>query len=275
MTNVFIEGIQGMGKSTLINSIFNANPEFRICREGDYSPIDLAWCAWLSKEEYEMVLERYGSIRDEIMKNTVQEQDHFIVSYTKIITDIPNFHKELEKYEIYNGRKTLPELKELIFTRYRNFAETGYLFECSFFQNIIEDLILFHQLDDDEIVEFYRELYSMVNKEQFLLLYLFSDKLEENLKIIKKERSDDQENEFWYPLMLEYLVQSPYGKKHGYHTFEDMLVHFRHRQQLELRIIRELLGDRAVILPAKEWNLEVSRWETYNLKRMMECLIAE
>lgn len=275
MTNVFIEGIQGMGKSTLINSIFNANPEFRICREGDYSPIDLAWCAWLSKEEYETVLERYGTIRDEIKKNTVQEQDHFIVSYTKIITDIPNFHKELEKYEIYNGRKTLSELKELIFTRYRNFKESGYLFECSFFQNIIEDLILFQQLDDDEIVEFYRELYSMVNKEQFLLLYLFSDKLEENLKIIKKERSDEQGNELWYPLMLNYLVQSPYGKKHEYHTFEDMLDHFRHRQQLELRIIKEILGDRVVILPAKEWNMEESIWETYNLKRMMECLTAE
>lgn len=275
MVNVFIEGIQGMGKSTLINSIFNANPEFRICREGDYSPIDLAWCAWLSKEEYETVLERYGTIRDEIKKNTVQEQDHFIVSYTKIITDIPNFHKELEKYEIYNGRKTLSELKELIFTRYRNFTESGYLFECSFFQNIIEDLILFQQLDDDEIVEFYRELYSMVNKEQFLLLYLFSDKLEENLKIIKKERSDEQGNELWYPLMLNYLVQSPYGKKHEYHTFEDMLDHFRHRQQLELRIIKEILGDRVVILPAKEWNMEESIWETYNLKRMMECLTAE
>ena len=264
-----------MGKSTLMNSIFKAIPEFRICREGDYSPIDLAWCAWLSQEEYETVLERYGSIRDEIMKNTVQEQDHFIVSYTKIITDIPNFHKVLEKYEIYNGRKTLSELKELIFTRYRNFTETGYLFECSFFQNIIEDLILFHQLDDDEILEFYRELYSVVNKEQFLLLYLFSDKLEENIKIIKKERSDEQGNELWYPLMLEYLVQSPYGKKHGYHTFEDMLAHFRHRQQLELRIIKEILGDRAVVLPAKEWNMEESIWETYNLKRMMECLTAE
>ena len=275
MTNVFIEGIQGMGKSTLMNSIFKAIPEFRICREGDYSPIDLAWCAWLSKEEYETVLERYGTIRDEIKKNTVQEQDHFIVSYTKIITDIPNFHKELEKYEIYNGRKTLSELKELIFTRYRNFTESGYLFECSFFQNIIEDLILFQQLDDDEIVEFYRELYSMVNKEQFLLLYLFSDKLEENLKIIKKERSDEQGNELWYPLMLNYLVQSPYGKKHEYHTFEDMLDHFRHRQQLELRIIKEILGDRVVILPAKEWNMEESIWETYNLKRMMECLTAE
>ena len=36
----------------------------------------------------------------------------------------------------------------------RAFAENGYLFECSFFQNIVEDLILFHQLEDDEIVEY-------------------------------------------------------------------------------------------------------------------------
>ena len=195
MKNIFIEGIQGMGKSTLVNSIFKAVPEFHVCREGDYSPIDLAWCTWMSKEEYEAVLKRYEPIRDEIIKNTVQDQEHFVVSYTKIITDIPNFHKELEKYEVYNGRKTLQELKEIIFTRYRKFSETGYLFECSFFQNIIEDLILFHLLSDDEIVEFYRELYGEINREDFLLLYLYSDKLEENIKAIKKERSDNQGNE--------------------------------------------------------------------------------
>ena len=100
MQNVFIEGIQGMGKSTLLNSLSTAIPEFQVCREGDYSPIDLAWCTWMTKEEYEAVLELYEPIRDEIIKNTVQEQDHFIISYTKIITDIPHFHKELEKYEI-------------------------------------------------------------------------------------------------------------------------------------------------------------------------------
>ena len=78
MKNVFVEGIQGMGKSTLINSIFTAIPEFHLCREGDYSPIDLAWCTWMSKEEYETVLKRYEPIQDEIIKNTVQEHEHFI-----------------------------------------------------------------------------------------------------------------------------------------------------------------------------------------------------
>lgn len=256
MKNVFIEGIQGMGKSTLLNSIFNANSEFHVCREGDYSPIDLAWCTWMSKEEYDAVLKCYKPIRDEIIKNTFQEQNHFVVSYTKIITDIPNFHKELEKYEVYNGRKTLQDLKELIFSRYRNFSETGYLFECSFFQNIIEDLILFHLLNDDEIVEFYRELYSNIKKEQFLLLYLYSDKLEANIKTIKKERCDNFGNELWYQLMLEYLNHSPYGRKHGYSTFENMITHFKHRQQLEMRIIREIIGDSAIILSAKDWKID-------------------
>lgn len=245
-----------MGKSTLVNSLFSAIPELHVCREGDYSPVDLAWCTWMSKEEYEAVLKRYEPIRDEIIKNTVQDQNHFVVSYTKIITDIPNFHKELEEYEVYNGRKSLQELKEIVFTRYRNFSETGYLFECSFFQNIMEDLILFHQLSDDEIVDFYRELYSKINREQFLLLYLYSDKLEENIKAIKKERSDNQGNELWYQLMMEYLIHSPYGKRHGYSAFDDMIAHFRHRQQLELRVIREIIGDRAMILPAKEWKIE-------------------
>lgn len=255
MKNIFIEGIQGMGKSTLLNIISTAVPEFSFCKEGDYSPIDLAWCAWMSKKEYKTLLKRYIPIKDEIIKNTVQEDGRFVVSYTKIITDIPNFYKELEKYEVYNGRKTFQDLKELIFSRFRNFSETGYLFECSFFQNIIEDLILFHLLSDDEIVEFYRELYSTIKKEQFLLLYLYSDKLKENIKVIKKERCDNSGNKTWYNIMLEYLINSPYGNEHNYRKFDDMITHFKHRQCLEMRIIREVIGDKAIILPAKNWKI--------------------
>ena len=70
MKNIFVEGIQGSGKSTLINNIVKFNPELHVCREGDYSPIELAWCALMSKKEYEAVLGKYNSIRDEIIKNT-------------------------------------------------------------------------------------------------------------------------------------------------------------------------------------------------------------
>ena len=135
MKNIFVEGIQGMGKSTLLRSISAEITELHICWEGDYSPIDLAWCTWMTKEEYDQLLERYEPIREEITKNTVQEDERYIVSYTKIITDIPNFHRDAEKFEIYNGRKSLQELKEIVISRYQKFSKNGYLFECCFFQN--------------------------------------------------------------------------------------------------------------------------------------------
>ena len=62
MKNIFIGGIQGMGKSTLVNSVFKAVPELHVCREGDYSPVDLAWCTWMSKEEYEVEATPSGTL---------------------------------------------------------------------------------------------------------------------------------------------------------------------------------------------------------------------
>lgn len=256
MKNIFVEGIQGMGKSTLVNCIYQEKPELRVCREGDYSPIDLAWCTWMSKEEYEAVLEKYAEIKDEIVKYTVEENGHFVIAYTKILTDILGFHKDLERYEIYNGRKNFAEWKEIIFARFKKFRGNGYLFECAFFQNIMEDLILFHECSDDEILDFYRELFEVVDRENFCLFYLYDENIEEILQVVKKERSDDAGNEMWYPLMMNYLKASPYGKKNGYEDFDDMVAHFRHRQMLEMRVIKEILADYAVVLAAKKWELD-------------------
>lgn len=205
----------------------------------------------MNEEEYTAALKRYAPLRSEMEACTYREGDHYIVTYTKILTDIPGFHKDLERYEIYNGRKSLQELEKIVFDRYRRFDDSGYLFECAFMQNIVEDLILFHQLGDEEILEFYRRLYAVMQKEHFRLLYLYSDKIEENIRIIQKERSDEAGNQMWYPVMMEYLVNSPYGKAHGYKGFEDLITHLKHRQQVELRIVREVVGDRASILPAK------------------------
>ena len=256
MKNIFIEGIQGMGKSTLLQEVFTKNPELHICREGDYSPVELAWCTWMTEKEYNDILEKYNVLREEIMENTVQEGKHYIVSYTKIITDIPGFHKDLEQFEIYQGRKPLQDFEDIILSRYQQFSGTGYLFECAFMQNIIEDFILFFQLSDDEIIEFYYRLYDRIQKDNFLLLYLYSDEIEESTRIIRKERTDSQGKELWYSLMLDYLVHSPYGKKQGYKGFDDMVTHFRHRQQVELRIVKEIVQERAIVLPAKQWSIE-------------------
>lgn len=256
MKNIFVEGIQGSGKSTLVNNISKWNSKLHVCREGDYSPVDLAWCALMTEEEYEVILEKYNSIQDEIMKNTIKEQEKYIVTYTKIITDIPGFYEDLERYEVYNGRKTLTELTEIILTRFQNFTDTGFLFECALFQNITEDLILFHMLGDEEIIGFYRQLFQYIDRKNLLLFYLYSEALEENIRVIRKERCDEDGNEVWYRMVLEYFVNSPYGKKHGCSDLDDLVNHFKHRQALELRIVKEVLGEQAVILMSKGYDEE-------------------
>lgn len=253
--NIFIEGIQGTGKSTLLQAIAEKRPDLCVCREGDYSPVELSWCTWMTEADYKAALERYSAIREQIREHTFREDDRYIVTYTTILTDIPGFHKDLEQYEIYNNRKSLEELEQIIRTRYRRFSGSGYLFECAFLQNIVEELILYQQLEDDEILAFYRRLFADVPRDNFLLLYLYADNLEESAKIICRERSDEQGNPWWYPLMLDYLNASPYGKVHGFQGFDDLVRHMRHRQQIELRILREVVGEQAFLLPSKQWDI--------------------
>ena len=255
MTNIFVEGIQGAGKSTLVNGICEAVPGIKVCREGDYSPVELAWCARMTEVEYEEVLRKYPTLREDIIEHTVRENGYCIVMYTQIRTEQREFYEELEAYEIYNGRKPLSKIKEVVFRRYESFRENGYLFECAFFQNLVEDMILYHLMSDEEIMAFYRELYEKVDKEQFLLVYLYSENIPENIQIVRKERCDEEGREAWFQMMMEYFVNSPYGKKNGCSTAEDLIAHLKHRQQLELAIIREILGEKAVILPSKGYDV--------------------
>ena len=255
MTNIFVEGIQGAGKSTLVNQLQEAVPGLKVCREGDYSPVELAWCARMTEAEYEEILKKYPILREDIISHTVREKECCIVMYTRIRTELEEFYRELEGFEIYNGRKTLSELKEIVFSRYKDFRKTGYLFECAFFQNLVEDMILFHLLSDEEIMDFYRELFEKVDQEQFLLLYLYSENIPENIQIVRKERCDEEGREAWFQMMQEYFVNSPYGQKYACSTEANLIAHFEHRQQLELAIIREILGEKAVILPSKGYEI--------------------
>ena len=260
--NLWIEGIQGSGKSALLQELVTMYPELKVCREGDYSPVELAWCAWMNKEQYEAVLTRYEAISEEIKQYTAREGDKYIVMYTRILTDIPGFHRDLEQYEIYNGRKSFDEVKDIVSSRYKTFRDAGYVFECSFLQNLTEDLILFHEKSDEEILKLYRELFAALDNKNFRLVYLYSDNIEENIRIISKERSDIDGTPLWLPMMLEYLKNSPYGMKHGLESFDDLIAHLKHRQELELRIINEVVGARAVVLPSKKWTKDMLKFDT-------------
>lgn len=261
--NYFIEGLQGSGKSTLVKTLSDIDPELRAVREGDYSPVELAWCAYVSREKYEEILDKYSEIRPLIEEKSHEENGMMIICYTQIITDIPGFHKDLEQYEIYNNRKKPDEFKGTVLNRYLRWEGDNTIFECSLFQNTVEDMTLFRTISDDEIKAFYKEVRRALEGKEYRIIYLSSDDVKGNIDIIRKERSDDDGNELWFPLMMGFFNESPYAKKYGVSGEEELIRHFQHRQELELEICREIFSDRTTVLKSKEYDSEIIRSITH------------
>ncbi|TCL53742.1 hypothetical protein EDD76_1261 [Kineothrix alysoides] len=62
--------------------------------------------------------------------------------------------------------------------------------------------------------------------------------------------------ELWYPLVMRYLNDSPNGKKFEFVDISDMVAHFKIRMDLELKIIKGIMGGYSMILPAKTYDIE-------------------
>lgn len=250
--NIFIEGIPGTGKSTLLNRLAREWPEYHAYREGDLSPVELAWCSYLTKDEWEGMIRGYPDFEKEIRDWTKVEDGRYIVAYTRILAEDRKFYQDMEQHEIYNGRVDFQTFHDVIMKRYRALPDGKHLFECSFFQNSIESMMLFYQMEEADILALYEEAYGILREKGFLLVYLDSAQIRDNLLHIKKERSDENGNEMWYPLVLNYLKDSPYGKANGYEGLEDVVAHFERRRQMEMKIIREVIKGDGIILEAKK-----------------------
>ena len=64
--NYFVEGLQGSGKSTLVQKLSQLNPGYTAVREGEYSPVELSWCAYVDAGQYDRILETYPDLRSQI-----------------------------------------------------------------------------------------------------------------------------------------------------------------------------------------------------------------
>ena len=246
--NYFVEGIQGSGKSTLVQKLAEKYPGCTAVMEGDYSPVELAWCARMSEAQYSEVLERWKDLQDQIRTKSHKEGDHWIVCYTQVKTENLDFYRQLENYEIYNGRTAFEAYKDIVLTRYRNWHGDGSIFECSLLQNAVEDMILFRDMSDDAILDFYKEVRSALKDKEFEIYYVESPDIENNLNVVRKERVDKDGNEIWFNMLMEFFVNSLYAKKRSLNQYEDLLEHLRHRQALELRICREIFGDKVTVM---------------------------
>ncbi|MCR5356009.1 MAG: hypothetical protein K6E63_01260 [Lachnospiraceae bacterium] len=205
-------------------------------------------------KEYEKILDKYDDIRKEIEAYSHKEDDRMVICYTRIITDIPGFHKDMEQYEIYNNRVPFEEFKRIVLGRFSRWKGEKNIFECSLFQNIVEDMILFRDASDNDIMAFYEEINKAIADRDIQIYYLESSDVKANIDIIRKERSDDKGNELWFPLMMRFFDGSPYAKNRGLSGEEALIDHLKQRQDLELRICREIFSGKVTILRSKGYS---------------------
>lgn len=251
--NYLVEGLQGSGKSTLVQKLSELHPDYTVYREGDYSPIELAWCAYVGEPEYKRILSQYPDLQAQIKTKTASEGDRRIVCYTQVKTDNTDFYRDLEQFEIYNNRIPFEEFRRLKLSRYQHWLQDNTISECALFQNTVEDMILFRQSTDEEIIAFFKEVRHALDGKNIRILYLKADDIEGNLKIIRKERSDEQGRELWFPMLCDFFNSSPYAKARKISGEEGILSHLMHRQELELRICQEVFPNHMAILHSKKY----------------------
>ena len=78
-TNYFIEGLQGAGKSTFVQRLSEHLTDYEVFHEGDYSPVELAWCAYVTEEQYQGILRQYSSIREEIKNSRRRREENYLL----------------------------------------------------------------------------------------------------------------------------------------------------------------------------------------------------
>ncbi len=255
-TNYFVEGLQGAGKSTFVRLLSERLKDYQVFHEGDYSPVELAWCARVTEGQYVRILKEYPSLAEEIRKKTAVEGNYRIIRYTQILAGIPDFYKDMERYEIYNGNLDRESFEQVILERFGNWNGEGQIFECSIFQNIITDQMLYLMMTEEEILDFYKKLKEVLAHKRYRIIYLDMEDIAGGIEVIRKERSDENGNELWFPLMLRYLEGSPYGKEHALKGLDGLLSHLGDRRDLEHRVIAEVFKENAVVLKAKNYDLD-------------------
>ncbi|MDF2587122.1 MAG: hypothetical protein K0S41_963 [Anaerocolumna sp.] len=261
---ILVEGIPGSGKTTTSEKIYNKlsiQKKTNLYMEGDGHPADLAWCACIPLNQLDEIINNNKTYELRIREHMYIEQDYAIVPYTKIPIENPEFYHLMENFEVYNNRVGFDIFKELHVGKWNRFGEKQKnlnevtIFECAFLQNHINELLLYHCMDERQIEKYLLELIHTVKDLNPILIYLNQKSVVETIERVSNVRVDEIGDKVWMKMVIDYVENSPYGKKHTLKGFEGMVKYFEDRKQIELNIMNKL-PIKVYIVDNKEYDWE-------------------
>jgi len=278
---ILVEGIPGAGKTTTANHIKNElqaqGNKVTLYEEGTSHPADMAWNANLTVEELERFIEKCCDLWEKadtvidkendksdkvqdiskeelvkrIMKQVRFEENHAILAYTRI--DFPeekywSLIDEFASKEMGDGRSSLEDFTQIHLRRWSNFAKEAVksdiitIFESSFLQNHIFELMGSYEKTDDEVVDYMKQLFKTVEELNPKIIYLQPTSVEDTIKYVAKERTapTGSGRRDWIEEISEWVKKSKYGKRREL-CGEDGVVEFcKERLRLDLLVLSKL-----------------------------------
>ena len=253
---ILFEGIPGSGKTTFARETAEwykrRNIPVNLFIEGQSHPADLSWCAVIPVAVYEDLLVKYASLQNKIERQTVFEGETAIVAHTQVRTDNRDFYKELGSFEVYDGRVPDAVFFELHYNRWSSFAIKAAeknelnIFECAFLQNHVNELLLWRDAVESDIISHHNKLMDSVKNLSPFVIYLSQSDIKETIRRIARERVSAEHGN-WIDQCIEYCENSPFGKKRGITGFDGVIEFFTIRKELEMKILAQLSVPHVII----------------------------
>ncbi len=250
---ILVEGLPGSGKSTISKRIASylqdRGIDAKCYNEGDAHPADFAWCAYLSKKNYDALRNEFPQYAKELEKHATMSSDHVIIPYLnlKLNEDGRALREKLEHYEIYSGKLSSEDFLQLHVDRWTAFCQQAqesdsvHVFECAYLQNHVNELLLFHEASNDSIIDYQKQLIKTVKPLNPVLFYLAQKDVPSATKKIASIRVSKNPNaRNWIDFVIDYLADSPYGRTHSIKDIDGVIDYFVHRQSVELQAVDSL-----------------------------------
>lgn len=266
---IMFEGILGSGKSTMakrVHEYLSSNGiKARLYNEGDSGhPVDLAWHAYLTKDEFDEVIVSNKELDEQIISHSIIEDNYVLVPYKEAGKALyeGELMKYLEAHEVcYSSTPTVPMevFTEVFRKRWKRFAENIackdeiIIFESSFFQHQIHDLMRMYAPESSAIIKHLEVLINEVMDLRPIVFYISQSSVRENLERTWKVRNTPQ-----YDAMssnIRFVENSQYGKKNNLTGVEGAVQFWEARKRIELEAMRKLPADSYIVDNSDyDWN---------------------
>lgn len=250
---IFIEGVSGVGKSTMVKklgeTLKNAGYSVECYYEGDIdNPLDLCWVAYLGLDEFNEMLKMFSFCEKEIKDNIVFQGSYVLVQYKKtnefIFTEeVTKFMKTHEFCFRPSNPVSIKQFTKVFEDRWEEFANRGVfpdycLFDGALVSHMASDLLRNYNASLEQIKKHIKRLQDKINMFNPLVIYLSSDNVEQRLIEARNSRG-----------------QMP--------PSDEQILFWKKRKETDLKLLEDLEIE-AYIMDVSERQWDIAQEETYN-----------